>query len=95
MDEFEPIKNPFRSMASDMMDEIRNLIIENKGREDILNKNYHKYENEIASILFDERKKDDNELLKPNSRLLNYIIKIAEDCGVDESVISKEIRKGI
>ena len=85
-------KNPFRRMASDVMDEIEDLIIKNEGRQDIFTKNYYEYMDELTSILFDGRAKNDNEWLKTNSRLLNYIISIAEDCEVDKSVILKELK---
>jgi len=77
-------KNPFRQISANLLDAIDEYFTNIDDSKDINGMKYYDYEDELTSLLFDERKKSEKRILSKNGKLAKYIKSIFKDYGFSE-----------
>ena len=82
-------KNPFRQISANLLDAIDEYFTNIDERKQIEGNKYYEYEDELTSLLFDERKKSEKMILSKNGKLAKYIKGIFNDYGFSEKDFDK------
>jgi len=77
-------KNPFRQISANLLDAIDEYFTNIDDSKDINGMKYYNYEDELTSLLFDERKKSEKMILSRNGKLAKYIKSIFKDYEFSE-----------